>query len=112
METRLKIKIVGNYIHPQGESIDCKVCGNADFGDVVIEDICGRCLLRHRDTTIGLYAMEEKCKNCPSYHVGWKDEENLICCTYYRDNEITGDIFEISENFKCPKEMKQRREYA
>ena len=61
--------------------------------------------------------MEEKCKNCPYYHVGWvwmgdNDGEKLITCSYYRDNEITGDIFEISENFKCPKEMKQRREYA
>ena len=59
METTLNIKGVGNYVHPQGEPTDCKVCGNADWGDVIIEDICGKCLCHYRDTTIGLYAMDK-----------------------------------------------------
>ena len=58
-ETTLKIKIVGNYMYPMAESTDCKICGNADWGDVIIEDICGKCLLHHRDTTVGLYAMDK-----------------------------------------------------
>lgn len=55
----------------------------------------------------------EKCKDCsscPSYHVGWKDGEKVICCTYYRDCKITGDVFEVSKNFECPKAKKKNKE--
>ena len=60
METTLSIKTVGNYRYPQGEVTDCKICNNADWGDIVINGICGKCLHHHRDTTIGLYAMDKK----------------------------------------------------
>jgi len=46
METKLSIEIVGNYTHPQCNQEFCTVCGNADYGDVIIEGICGRCLLK------------------------------------------------------------------
>ena len=69
METTLRIKIVGNYSISQvgsnclghqsnDETDDCKICHNPDFGDVIIEGICGRCLLHHYDTTIGLWATD------------------------------------------------------
>lgn len=45
METQLKIRRVGNYSTITGAQSECKKCHNADYGDVLIEDICGRCLL-------------------------------------------------------------------
>jgi hypothetical protein len=45
METRLEVRIVGNYSIPTADQTDCKHCHNADYGDALIEGICGRCLI-------------------------------------------------------------------
>jgi len=58
MESRLSIKIVGNYMYKQGEPFDCKLCHNADWGDVIIDNICGKCLHHYRDTTLGLWCTD------------------------------------------------------
>ncbi len=46
METTLDLKMIGMYsiskVAPDKEN--CSNCGNADWGDVLIEGICGRCL--------------------------------------------------------------------
>ena len=52
METRLTIKIVGDYPKSQGKPEDCNICENADWGDVVVEGICGKCLLECREKTL------------------------------------------------------------
>lgn len=44
-ETNLDIKIVGNYVKAQADPGDCLNCGAADYGDVIINGICGQCLL-------------------------------------------------------------------
>lgn len=46
METTLDLKMIGMYsinkVAP--DKVNCSNCGNADWGDVLIEGICGRCL--------------------------------------------------------------------
>lgn len=43
-ESILKVQIVGYYTLPIAEPKNCTVCGLADWGDVLIEGICGRCM--------------------------------------------------------------------
>ena len=45
METKLKIRVVGSYTINVADQEDCKRCHNANYGDVIVEDICGKCLL-------------------------------------------------------------------
>jgi len=70
MESSLRIKVVGNYKIPQQNSNamnlptndtfdDCKICHNPDYGDVLINGICGKCLLHHYDSTIGLHVTDK-----------------------------------------------------
>jgi len=46
-ETMLKLKVVGMYsvnsVSPDIEN--CESCGDADWGDVLVDGICGRCLV-------------------------------------------------------------------
>ena len=44
METKLSIRTVGYYTYPIADSGDCEVCGAADYGDVIINGMCARCL--------------------------------------------------------------------
>ncbi len=56
METKLKIKLIGDYKISQGEPQECMKCKNAHWGTVIIridDDekenyICIECLLRER----------------------------------------------------------------
>jgi hypothetical protein len=41
----LKVRVVGYYTVPEAETTDCICCHDADWADVLIEGICGRCLL-------------------------------------------------------------------
>jgi len=45
LESELKVRIVGNYSVPIAKKEDCTCCHDADWGDVTVEGICGRCLL-------------------------------------------------------------------
>ena len=48
METTLDLKMIGMYsinkVAP--DKVNCTNCNNADWGDVLIEGICGRCLFQ------------------------------------------------------------------
>lgn len=44
-ETVTQIRVVGNYTINQGKPDDCLDCGHADYGDVIINGRCSRCIL-------------------------------------------------------------------
>ena len=60
MESNLSIQRVGAYsmTHLNTNKKACKLCGDADWADVIIEGICGKCLLHHYDSTIGLHVTD------------------------------------------------------
>jgi hypothetical protein len=59
MESKLKIRLIGNYKVRQAEPEEnCKVCNNVEFADVLIEGVCGKCLLHHYDSTKGLFVTD------------------------------------------------------
>ena len=48
METTLKIRRIGNYSMIQAKPNEhCYVCENEEMGDVLIEGICGKCLIKN-----------------------------------------------------------------
>ncbi len=75
MESMLSIRIVGNYGFKQGDPEDCIICHNADWGDVIIEGICGKCLHHHRDSTLGLWATDQVMNDTIHFH---KDSGNTL----------------------------------
>ena len=58
-ESTLKIRIVGNYSIKQAEPEEnCRICGNVDFGDVLINGICGKCLVDFHAFNYGGWATD------------------------------------------------------
>ena len=49
-ESTLKIRTVGSYVYsPIAQPKDCTRCHNADWADVLIEGICGKCRIAIED---------------------------------------------------------------
>ena len=46
METTLSIRTVGNYTHQQVGPEACSICGDAEYGDVIINGVCADCILQ------------------------------------------------------------------
>jgi len=47
--TDLRIQQVGRYTVPVADNADCTVCHDADYGDVLINGVCGKCLLAENE---------------------------------------------------------------
>ena len=47
--TDLRIQRVGRYTVPSADNADCTVCHDADYGDVLINGVCGKCLLAENE---------------------------------------------------------------
>lgn len=52
VESKLSIRNVGYYSRPTSGQEECTKCGNADWGDILVNGICGKCLL---ETTNSLF---------------------------------------------------------
>ena len=78
MESQLKVRIVGAYSVPFADQNECDVCHNADWGDVMVEGICGRCLLaRNADLLAAAEALLDRLDTMTTeeFHHGGEREQ-------------------------------------
>lgn len=59
------ISLVGSHGHGDiKEPKDCEVCGHADWGDVLVNGVCGKCLYRYYSLVLDMFAaIVEICKD-------------------------------------------------
>lgn len=56
MAEEIKISLVGSHTHTRiAEPQDCISCHNANWGDVLVNGICGRCLIMCFHTVNGMF---------------------------------------------------------
>jgi hypothetical protein len=75
METSLDLKMIGMYsinkVAP--DKVNCLNCNNADWGDVLIEGVCGRCLIQAWQAEQARQAIKDSLIYIP----------DLICVEHY-----------------------------
>ena len=85
-------KIVGNHPMQIGLPEDCIVCGNAEWGGVFVEGVCGRCLY-----TAWQQNAHRACIKCGEYitHPNVAEAEKQLSKNVFEYSRISG--FEASE---------------
>lgn len=80
METKLKVRVVGYYTVNIADPKDCKRCHNANYGDVMVDDICGQCLLEVYNAA--QQRVQRTCLQSPDGEHHFEPGESLIICAY------------------------------